>query len=70
MAVLARLPVADEPRILGSRRLAPEVEQGLIRGNGVVALETLLVAHGLPHPDGVETALRSEQRVREVVPRR
>ena len=49
----------------GLLRLAPEVEQALIRGNGVVALETSLVAHGLPQPDGVETALRSEQRVRE-----
>ena len=49
----------------GLLRLAPEVEQALIRGQGVVALETSLVAHGLPQPDGVETALRSEQRVRE-----
>ena len=49
----------------GLLRLAPEVEQALIRGQGVVALETSLVAHGLPQPDGVETALRSEHRVRE-----
>jgi pseudouridine-5'-phosphate glycosidase len=31
----------------------------------VVALETTLVTHGLPHPDGVTTALSLEQIVRE-----
>src|SRR4051794_11360086 len=45
-------------------RLSTEVEQALIRGRAVVALETSLVAHGLPAPHGVETALRCEERVR------
>jgi len=54
----------------GLLRLAPEVERALIRSQPVVALETSLVAHGLPHPDGLEVALRCEDRVREagVVP--
>jgi pseudouridylate synthase len=49
----------------GLLRLAPEVERALIRSQPVVALETSLVAHGLPHPHGLETARRCEQRVRE-----
>jgi pseudouridine-5'-phosphate glycosidase len=49
----------------GLLRLAPEVERALIRSQPVVALETSLVAHGLPHPAGLETAQRSEQRVRD-----
>jgi pseudouridine-5'-phosphate glycosidase len=48
----------------GLLRLAPEVERALIRSQPVVALETSLVAHGLPHPDGLEVALRCEDRVR------
>jgi pseudouridine-5'-phosphate glycosidase len=31
----------------------------------VVALETTVVTHGLPHPDGVTTAVSLEQVVRE-----
>jgi pseudouridine-5'-phosphate glycosidase len=49
----------------GLLSLSQEVEQALIRGQPVVALETSLVAHGLPQPDGVEAALRSEARVRD-----
>jgi pseudouridylate synthase len=49
----------------GLLRLSPEIERALIRSQPVVALETSLVAHGLPHPDGLETARRCEQRVRE-----
>jgi len=49
----------------GLLRLSPEVERALIRAQPVVALETSLVAHGLPHPDSLEVALRCEQRVRD-----
>jgi pseudouridylate synthase len=49
----------------GLLKLAPEVERALIRSQPVVGLETSLVAHGLPRPDGVETAMRCEQAVRE-----
>jgi pseudouridine-5'-phosphate glycosidase len=48
----------------GLLTLSDEVEQALIRGLPVVALETALVAHGLPAPYGVQTAIRCEERVR------
>jgi pseudouridine-5'-phosphate glycosidase len=41
-----------------------EVEEALVRGRPVVALETTLVAHGFPPPLGVDTALESEAAVR------
>lgn len=41
------------------------IEHALQHGLPVVALETSLVAHGLPHPIGVETALAAEAAVRE-----
>ncbi len=44
--------------------LAEEVRNALASGAAVVALETTLVAHGFPAPEGVEVALESERRVR------
>lgn len=44
--------------------LAEEVREALAGGRPVVALETTLVAHGFPAPEGVEVALESERRVR------
>jgi pseudouridine-5'-phosphate glycosidase len=44
--------------------LSPEVRNALDAGRPVVALETTLVAHGLPPGDGVEVGLESERRVR------
>lgn len=41
-----------------------EVRDGRERGAAVVALETTLVAHGFPAPDGVAVALESEEAVR------
>ena len=43
----------------------PEVIEALEAGRGVVALESTLIAHGLPWPDNLETARRSEAAVRE-----
>jgi pseudouridylate synthase len=45
--------------------VAPEVEQALAEGRPVVALETTLVTHGLPAPEGVRTAHEMEAAVRE-----
>ena len=45
-------------------RVADEVRETLAAGGAVVALETTLVAHGFPAPDGVETGLASEEAVR------
>ena len=46
-------------------RVASEVAEAMRDGNGVVALETTLVAHGFPPGEGVEVGLASEQAVRE-----
>lgn len=45
-------------------RVAEEVETALAEERPVVALETTLVAHGFPAPDGIEVAQRSEAAVR------
>jgi pseudouridylate synthase len=45
--------------------VSDEVRDALAAGEPVVALETTLVAHGFPHPQGVEVGLASERRVRE-----
>ena len=47
------------------RELGDEVARALAARAPVVALETTLVTHGLPHPDGVTTALSLEQIVRD-----
>jgi len=44
---------------------ADEIADAIARGRPVVALETTLVTHGLPHPDGVGTALRLENEIRQ-----
>ena len=44
--------------------LSEEVAQALRRRRPVVALETTLVTHGLPHPQGLEAALELEEIVR------
>lgn len=46
-------------------RIADEVAHALADRRPVVALETTLVAHGFPAPEGVEVGLESERRVRE-----
>lgn len=45
--------------------VAEEVREAIDRGGPVVALETTLVAHGFPAPDGVEVGLASDAAVRE-----
>jgi pseudouridylate synthase len=45
--------------------LAEDVRAALEAGQPVVALETTLVAHGFPAPDGVEVGRASEAAVRE-----
>lgn len=50
--------------------IAPEVDKALSEQRGVVALESTVIAHGLPRPHNLETARRLEAVVREagVVP--
>lgn len=45
--------------------LAPEVAEALEQGRPVVALESTLVAHGLPWPENLRTAQAAEAAVRE-----
>jgi pseudouridine-5'-phosphate glycosidase len=44
--------------------VSEEVRAALAAGGAVVALESTLVAHGFPAPEGVAVALESERRVR------
>lgn len=46
-------------------RLSAEVESALTEGRPLVALESTVIAHGLPRPRNLETALRLEEVVRE-----
>jgi pseudouridine-5'-phosphate glycosidase len=50
--------------------ISHEVSEALYEGRAVVALESTIIAHGMPYPQNVETALRVEAAVREngVVP--
>ena len=45
--------------------VADDVRAALEEGHAVVALETTLVAHGFPAPEGVEVGLASAEAVRE-----
>ena len=45
--------------------LSPEVKEAIEFGRPVVALESTVIAHGLPHPHNLETALRLEAVVRQ-----
>ncbi len=42
-----------------------EVSDALQKGGPVVALESTIIAHGMPYPQNVETALEAEQTVRQ-----
>ncbi len=44
--------------------LAPEVHNALTEGRAVVALESTVIAHGLPYPANVEVARGMEQAIR------
>ena len=45
-------------------RCSPEVADALTAGQPVVALESTIIAHGLPHPENTETAQLLEQTIR------
>ncbi|MDC7224773.1 MAG: pseudouridine-5'-phosphate glycosidase [Spirochaetales bacterium] len=44
--------------------IAPEVKEAVESGQGVVALESTIISHGMPYPQNVETALEVEKIVR------
>jgi pseudouridine-5'-phosphate glycosidase len=45
--------------------IAPNIADALQNKRPVVALESTIIAHGMPYPDNVENALRCEAIVRE-----
>lgn len=45
--------------------VGPEITGALASGRPVVALESAVISHGLPHPIGLQTAAALEERVRE-----
>ena len=45
-------------------RINNEVNDALHSGIGVVAPESTIIAHGMPYPENMETALRMEKVVR------
>lgn len=49
----------------GGLAVAPEVAAALAAARPVVALESTIIAHGLPHPQNLETARGLEQAVRD-----
>jgi pseudouridylate synthase len=55
---------AAAARLAAVLRISEEVRTALGEGRAVVALETTLVAHGFPAPEGTEVGLESERRVR------
>jgi pseudouridine-5'-phosphate glycosidase len=52
-------------RVRDAIRIGEEVREALASGRGVVALETSVVAHGLPRPEGLEAARGCAAAVRE-----
>jgi len=46
-------------------RYSEEVEQALSDGRPIVALETTIITHGMPHPHNVQTALSVERIIRD-----
>lgn len=52
-------------QLRGLAVFAPEVGEALGQGRTVVALESTVIAHGLPHPTNIEVAASMERIVRE-----
>jgi len=45
--------------------ISKEVQEALVKGEAVVALESTIISHGMPYPQNVETALQVEEIVRK-----
>ncbi len=46
-------------------KIHPDVQEALAAGRAVVALESTIIAHGMPYPANIETALEVERIVRD-----
>ena len=47
--------------------ISPEIYDALMNSRPVVALESTIITHGMPHPHNIETASEVEKIVREQV---
>jgi len=65
MGPARRTGLGYEQRVTGPVRMGDEVSGALRAGAPVVALETSVVAHGLPAPEGTETLRRCALAVRQ-----
>ncbi|WP_085907508.1 pseudouridine-5'-phosphate glycosidase [Kiloniella majae] len=52
------------PKLEKHLNIAPEVAKALAEGKAVVALESTIIAHGMPYPKNVETAREVEDLIR------
>ena len=53
------------PKLEKHLNIAPEVANALAQGKAVVALESTIIAHGMPYPKNVETAREVEDLIRD-----
>src|SRR5690348_1157976 len=53
------------PNIQSYLSIAPEVQQALADRRAVVALESTVIAHGLPYPANIEIASEMEAAIRD-----
>ncbi|WOK96656.1 hypothetical protein Cni_G05363 [Canna indica] len=51
--------------ILGDLKISPDVNDALLRGKPVVALESTIISHGMPYPQNLQTAKEVEAIVKE-----
>ena len=64
-----RLWQSSQQRMFSSSRflIDPQVQKALVNGEPVVALESTIVAHGMPYPQNLEVAHQVESILREKV---
>jgi pseudouridylate synthase len=55
----------ERKRVADTIKLSREVETALAENRALVALESTVIAHGLPRPQNLETALRLERIIRD-----
>lgn len=55
----------QRPSFFMKINFSPEIDEAVKSGKPVVALESTVIAHGLPHPQNIEIAMKCEAAVRE-----
>jgi pseudouridine-5'-phosphate glycosidase len=66
-AAVPQIAKSTKAKLMDARlfRNSAEVQSALAANKAVVALESTVIAHGLPHPQNLETARRLEQIIRD-----